>query len=334
MKLPLIKDYQCNPAAQESVILTPGFAVIGVGSTQATIAWSATLTTEQQLTPSSVTFETSDATLATVDVNGNVTGIAPGVVFVGATYNGMTGYATFIVQPFVNGSYCSNEPVGTYIALDVSLSMTVPGFDQTFDTPLSVAKYLTKALANNLNITKDMMGVVAFDCDSNILLALSSDPPTIESAITGAIQQLADQDYTAMRKGLLMAIEQARYCQTCVRKVVVLVTDGQDDYSLEQLFGQALGFATTNAKALEEAAAFKSRGGIIIVVGLNATGNAYTLLRTIATPGYFVNVLPNQVQSAKGKLLGLPALYCAQEPPAYVPNYFPQDGGYVYDNLY
>lgn len=334
MKLPLIKDFQCVPSGANTVLLTPGFCVIGVGSTQATIGLLANLISEQQLTPSQCTYGTSDAGIASVDVNGNVTGVSPGVAFIGITFNGVTGYATFIVQPVVNGSYCANEPVGTYIALDVSLSMMVSGFDGTFDTPLSAGKFLAKALANNLNFAKDLMGVISFDCDADILLGLSNDPPTIESAITGALPQIADQDYTAMRKGMIMAIEQVRQCLTCARKVVVLITDGQDEDSLETLFGQALGFATTNSKALEQAAAFKSRGGIIIVVGLNASGNPYTLLRSIATPGYFVNVLPNQVIAAKAVLLGLTPLYCAQEPAGYTADYFPQDGGFVFDNLY
>lgn len=324
MKLPNVNDFQCNPASADSVILTPGFFVVGVGTSRQTIAWLAGLTSEAQQTLG-VTYESSDASIATVDVNGNVSGVSPGVAFISATYNGLSGYATVIVQPVVNGGYCTNEPVGTFLLLDTSLSMLSQPFDQVYSTPFTVAKVLAKALANALNTSKDVMGLLSFDISPEIILALSNDPPTIETAVTGVIPQILAYDYTEMPRAFDFALDRFKEPLTIVRKVLVMFTDGMNDPEMGSRRAQEL---------IEKSLAFQARGGIVIVVGMNATGQTYRFLRSIATPGYFVNVLPNAVDAAKATLLSLPALYCAQSQSGSTPNYFPEDGGYWYDNLY
>lgn len=330
MKLPNVNDFQCNPPSVDSVLLTPGFFIVGVSLTRATTALLAGLTSESPLS-SGVSYGSSDTTIATVDANGIVTGVSPGVAYITATYNGLSGYATVIVQPSIIAGYyqsptldCSNESIGTYLVLDTSLSMSLTPFDQQYSTALTAAKVLAKALANALNTSKDLMGLLTFDVSPEIALGLSDDPPTIETAITGAIPQVLRKDYTDIAEAFEFSEARVKECHTCVRRVLVLLTDGLDD--------PERGVARQNL-LIARAQSFQSRGGIVIVVGMNCSGPAYTLMRAVATSGYFINCVPNGVAQAKATLLSLPALYCGQPLPNVPPDYFPP-GDYWYDNLY
>lgn len=96
---------------------------------------------------------------------------------------------------------------------------------------------------------------------------------------------------------------------SCDRKVIVLVSDGNIRPALPSY---------SQAEMVKKANIFKTSGGIIICVGIRANGDGYLLLRTLATPGFFMNVFGDgmaPINDTIAKLGGLAGYYCAGTSP-------------------
>lgn len=85
------------------------------------------------------------------------------------------------------------------------------------------------------------------------------------------------------------------------RRILLILSDGEHTIDSEK---QAI---------LEAAATFKQAGGVIIVLGVRASGVGYDFLERIATSGYFINATPSNAESAINGLNYLKSLLCAGE---------------------
>lgn len=85
------------------------------------------------------------------------------------------------------------------------------------------------------------------------------------------------------------------------RRILLILSDGEHTVDSEK---QAI---------LEAAATFKQAGGVIIVLGIRASGVGYDFLERIATSGYFINATPSNAESAINGLNYLKSLLCAGE---------------------
>lgn len=105
----------------------------------------------------------------------------------------------------------------------------------------------------------------------------------------------------------------------CDRKVIVLISDGKNRPALD---------STAYAQMIAKADQFKASGGILICVGLRASGDGYLLLRKLATPGFFVNVFGDgmtPINDAITKLVGMAGYYCAGTNPTGSVAYVAED---------
>jgi subtilisin-like proprotein convertase family protein len=85
------------------------------------------------------------------------------------------------------------------------------------------------------------------------------------------------------------------------RRILLILSDGEHTIDSEK---QAI---------LEAAATFKQAGGVIIVLGIRASGVGYDFLERVATGGYFINATPSNAESAINGLNYLKSLLCAGE---------------------
>lgn len=116
-----------SPQPVSAVILSPGQVTITVGqSTQLTV-----LVTDAQgqvLTGRTITYSSSNSTVATVSTQGVVTGIAPGTATITATSGGGTGTATVTVTPVPVASV-SVTPSTTNVGVGATVQLTATPLD-------------------------------------------------------------------------------------------------------------------------------------------------------------------------------------------------------------
>lgn len=303
MRLPTIRDYSCaTPVNEDYVLLSPGLAVICAGGTLQLSPYLAALTSEAALI-SGVTFASSNTAVATVDISGLVTAVAAGVAIISATNNGLTGYAKIVVRAGV--SCCAGYTVGTYLVIDRSLTMQ-NRLDPYRPTLLFTAKEIASAVAAAMNAVKDQMGLITFDCAPDLRIGLGVDISALQNAITNVSLQSTNDDYTDVFAALQFAIAQVTLDGGALsQRVIILITDGISSPELS---------STDAAAVIELAKSFRSTGGVICTVGLNVSGTAYTMLRDLSTPGYFLNVT-NSVATVQSSLLNLVQNYCGGPPP-------------------
>lgn len=192
----------------------------------------------------------------------------------------------------LGGDCCEDQNVGMVVAIDNSTSMG-QAFSGTYSSRFILAKELANNLAAELNTTKDKIGVVSFNEVAHPELALSDDISAIQTAI-GAISLTTLT--TNLFDAIETAIEVADADTTLERKVIVLFSDGENK---------------TGADPLVLAESFKSGGGIIIVVGLRASGAGFTLLNQIASGGFFINATTDNEEDVNTYLQGLKGYFCA-----------------------
>lgn len=92
---------------------------------------------------------------------------------------------------------------------------------------------------------------------------------------------------------------------SCEQKVIMLVSSGQNLPPLG---------TTDHFALLERTRQFKQSGGIIICVGLRASGAGYNLLQQLASGGFFINITGDgvaPVNNAISTLLAMAGYFCA-----------------------
>lgn len=88
------------------------------------------------------------------------------------------------------------------------------------------------------------------------------------------------------------------------QKVIVMVSDGISAPELDSPAYNAM---------VAKVDAFRQSGGIVICVGLDASGAGYALMQRLATPGFFRNALSSvtgSVQDTVNSLVTLMTYYC------------------------
>lgn len=148
------------------------------------------------------TFATSNSSVVAIDtVSGLAAVLAAGIVTISVTWSGMSAFAQVTVLAGTGGSCCADIEVDTAIVIDNSASMggQVNG---TAGTRLQVAKTIALEFAANLNDSKDLDGVIAFNDGPTVMIDLSAVIGDVQAAIT-AIPQ------SAGKTNLAAALEQA-----------------------------------------------------------------------------------------------------------------------------
>lgn len=281
-----------------ALIIKPASVVLCEGnSTQFRVASYAN-GVETELTEG-VEFSSSDLSIFPIGVNGGAgTAIAAGDVTIAATYQGVTVHAKIKILPGEN--CCSQVTVYSSIVLDISRSMSLTfgsGYPTRLDFGKAAANGYGGVILQNEDGYKDFIKVWSLaETTTDVLGAWSQDAASIMAAIT-------TQQQTQLKTNLLRAftVVGAELLATdATVKVLVIVSDG------EQTSTEA-----TKQQVLTAAADFKSQGGIVIVVGIRASGDGFDTLQRIASGGYFVNATPSTMQTALDALNFMKNMVCA-----------------------
>lgn len=144
-------------------------------------------------------------------------------------------------------------------------------------------------------IPKDAVKIWSFTDIVNLLSPdFLNDVDELAAEINGIIQTQQKTDIGA----ILLAAVNDMLAATADEKIIIIISDGEH---------------TSNANTqaiLDTATLFKAAGGIIIAVGLRATGAGYDLLSRIATGGFFINALPNGAADVLDQLNYLKFILC------------------------
>lgn len=283
-----------------TLILKPSTVIVCPTTTTQLSAYAAINGAEQPIT-SGVTYTSSHPDVATVNAStGLVTGVASGIVTITAQWQGLSAYSQITIVG-TGTNCCDDIKVATFLVIDRSLSMSLP-FDLGYATKLAYEKALAADYVSGLNVTKDLLGVIQFSDSVEILQGLTNDTAVLTSAVNGITQ---DNDFfsTNILGGIKTAYNQLANTVADV-KVIVLLSDGNLN---NPPYLQSAGTTET----LAEADSFKQGGGIIVCVGIRAASDGYMLMSRIASPGYFLNAIPDNDTESFTDLSGLKGYFCA-----------------------
>lgn len=250
-------------------------------------------------------FTTSNVNVFAIGVNGGAgTGLLAGTVNITATRDsdGKRARAVVTVLPG-ESDCCDDQSVFSSVIVDVSQSMSTDfngaeGGD--YPTRLAYAKAVAAAYVANVQtlegVPKDFLKV----------WTLAEEIIELEASFTGVESDLAEDiagiEQTLEDTDLLLAVTTAAddlLAETAAdRKILVIISDGAH--------------SGTNTQAILDAATqFKTAGGIIITIGVRASGDGYDLLERMATVGFFLNGLTTNHADVISWLLYWEDLLCA-----------------------
>lgn len=230
----------------------------------------------------SVLFGTSNVNVFAVGVNGGAgTAMSPGTVTVTAMRDSKIARATVTVLP---EPCCDSLTIASAVVLDNSNSMSTDfngGTGGQFPSRLHYAKAVADAYAGVIlaveGVPKDSVKVWSL---AETIEDLTTDYLSDTAELTAAIEAVPQ---TLEQTNLLLAVTTAAdelLLSEADRKILVIISDGQHTTTTEQI-----------QQIIDEATAFKTAGGIIITIGVRATGTGYDLLERICTIGFFLNGL-------------------------------------------
>lgn len=286
----------CGAASQASLIIKPAVALTcALGSIQFK-AFTVVNGVEVDVTADSI-FSSADLNVAVVgSTSGNATGMGSGETTISATYQGLTAHADFTVLS--GDTCCQQQKVAMLIVIDNTKSMS-QGFSPNYATKLEYARAAAKRFISEINDQKDVIGLAALHGTSyEIFAEISSDIAGVGAA---ADLILNTQDKTEFYDGMTAAIAQLA-AVTADRKIIVLMSDGQD--TLTDAFDQ-----TNDPIVLLND--FKDQGGIVICLGVRASGQGFALLSAMATGGFFINAYADDESVSLDYLSGLKGYICA-----------------------
>jgi len=245
-----------------------------------------------------ITFTSSDEDVLAIGVHtGSATGLAEGDVNLTVSRNGLIARA--VVTVLSDTTCCDAVHVKTSILIDNSKSMGL-AFGGSYLSRLAFARaaaldYSAKILMAD-GTPKDSIKVWSFtDLVSEVSTDFLTDTTELASEINGITQTQQKTDLEA----ILLAAVNDMIAATADEKVILLVSDGEQT-------------STANVQPiLDTAATFKALGGIIVVVGLRASGNGYDLLSRIATGGFFLNAMAGNSNDVLSKLDYLKSILCS-----------------------
>lgn len=242
-------------------------------------------------------FTSSDEDILAVGVHtGSATGLTEGEVNVTVSRNGLTATATMTVLS--NLDCCDSIHAKTSILIDNSKSASQAfggGYSTRLDFAMAAALDYADKIIEVGGLPKDSVKVWSFaSAASQISTDFLTDTTELDSEINGVVQSQDKTDLGA----ILSAATADLIAATADEKIIVLISDG------EQTVGAGV------QAILDTAAAFKAGGGIIIVIGLRASGAGYDLLSRIATGGFFLNAVSGNADDVLGELEHLKSILC------------------------
>lgn len=290
--------------ATPTLVIKPGDALTcALGSIQFK-AFSVTNGVETDVSLSTI-WATSNGDIALIGaISGNCTGTGAGNATISATYNGITATALLTVIGGGGGGSngcCSAQSVGMMVVVDQSRSMS-QAFGASYSTKLDYAKAAATRWINEVNATKDAVGLITFDAvDNSTLSDLSQDTAAVAALVPGIAQtQQLTSFYTALNSAI-----NALNAYADDLKVIFLISDGQDTSG-----GAANGYANGN-NPIALLSNFKAAGGIVICLGTRASGNGFALMSLFSTGGFFLNAYPGTESATLDLLSGLKGYICA-----------------------
>lgn len=235
-----------------------------------------------------VVYGTSDPGIAIIGgLSGNATAFAVGIATISAVWQNLQAFAQITVV-----DDCCEVVAGMVLVVDNSRSMSL-GFSSQFSTKLAYAKKAASLFAEETNCAKDYVGAVAFNTGASTVAELTRDGDAVATAIM-AIG--GTQNSTNLFSGLDLAIRKLDANTELTRRVVVILTDGEQD----------IGPATSPL-----ASAFKDSGGIIIVIAVRAHGTAYASLQKVSSNGFFASAHQATAVETLQFLSGSKGYFCA-----------------------
>jgi subtilisin-like proprotein convertase family protein len=280
----------------QTLILKPSMAICCLlGSVQLT-AIVVQNGVETDVTAQTV-FTTTDPDIAVVGASsGNVTGLAGGDVVINASYVNLT--ATCSLTVIGEQHCCDTIPVAFMVLVDDSKSMSQP-FNGAYASKLVFAKAAASQFIASVNANKDSVGLMSFDDSfAPVLSAPSSNIAAVGALVAGISQS---QQLTGYNAALTAAIT-ALNATSATEKIIVLISDGEDT---------SVNDPTDSADAINTINSFKASGGIVICLGVRASGTNFLFLEALATGGFFINAYDATAVSSLQYLLGLKGYICA-----------------------
>lgn len=133
------------------------------------------------------------------------------------------------------------------------------------------------------------------DAATALLDDFSDDSATVVAAISGIEQTILKTDLMDIFNDVVPDL----LAYTANRRILLIASDGEHTVD-------------SNRQAILDAAmTFKQTGGIIIVLGVRASGQGFDLLQRIASGGYFINAIPETAEESIELLNYLKSLLCA-----------------------
>lgn len=278
------------------LIIKPGIALACVLGSIQFKAFVSRNGQEEDVTADTI-WESSDLDIAVIGrSSGNATGVAAGDVIITATYGDLTTTATLSVLTVVGDDCCSAQHVAFMVLVDTSKSMSL-AFGDGYATRLTFAKAAAAQFINEVNATKDTVGLASFNDAETLTLAIPTSNKTAVATLASAITQ------TQQKTSFYTALETAIATLTTTgadRQVILLISDGEDTTSPY----------TEDNNPLVLLSGFKAGGGIVMCLGTRASGTGFSLLSAMATGGFFINAYPPDEAASLVYLSGLKGYIC------------------------
>ena len=287
------------------LIVKPGMALAcALGSVQFS-AMLVTNGTELDVSADCV-WMSSDMSCAVIGAtSGNATGLAQGNATISATYLAYTATSELSVMASSGSACCDSERVAMMLVVDNSRSMSQQ-FGTNYTTRLAYAKSAASRFAGEVNILKDLVGLITFNDSSVIPVDSLTDAKATVQTHCSAIAQT--QQKTSFYDALSLAISELdrRWeLWTVDQRAIVLFSDGEDTSD-----AAANAYVGSN-NPIQLLSDFKADGGIVICLGCRASGGGFALLSAFATGGFLVNGYPDSEAAALDYLSGLKGYICA-----------------------
>lgn len=280
-----------------AIIIKPSVLILCVNDSIQFQAYEYKNGVETLLTPDEVSFSSSDEAVFSIGArSGSGTCLSAGVVQISALHtDGRTASAALTAN--AEDECCDAEVIAASIVVDKSRSMTL-GFGGGYTTRLNFAKAVATGFV-------DGMGVGTSASITASLSTLAETPEQVvaqtatKSTLKSAITTIAQTDKKTDLLDVFTTLTDTLLLEDATRRVLFLISDGEHTID-------------SNRQAVIDAATlFKSGGGIVMVVGLRASGSGYDLLQRIATGGYFINASATTATSSIAQVHYLMSLICA-----------------------
>lgn len=239
-----------------------------------------------------VEYQSSDNSKVQIGVlSGKATAIDGGMATISVSWQGLSAFAQITVVD--DDVCCEDTKVGMLVLMDNSKSMKRE-FGVPYGSRISYAKSLIQNFFASINDEKDFGALMSFTESGKIEQVFTNDLDQL-TLKTGALP--TTNFGTDIAEGLRDAIDYINADSTFTHKVIILVTDGENN----------AGHINPRIVADE----FVSSGGILITVGIRAYGDGFDILQHMASGGFFLNALPSNGLAVFGFLSGMKGYFCA-----------------------